>query len=347
MVLNERKLKILQAIINDYIATAEPISSRSIAKKYNIGLSSATIRNEMSDLEELGLIIQPHISSGRIPSDKGYRLYVDNLMRAKALNENERELLLNIVKANINRINNLMQETAKAVALITKYTAIASEPFINAPTIKHIQLAPFDSDSIIMILITDAKVVKYFHIKMPDAPDFYTLSNMSLYLNGCLAGKNIDEINAVEITETLKSLGPEGEYLAQIIDSIINNIAKEMEVEIYTSGAKNILAYPEFSDIDKAKSIFQTLEEKDVLIELLSADRKNRKSEIRIMIGGENSVEQMKECSVVSAGYQIGDKLFGSVGILGPTRMNYARAVSTLRQVEKTINAFLRSLEAP
>ena len=346
MLLNERKLKILQAIINDYIATAEPISSRAIAKKYDIGLSSATIRNEMSDLEELGLIVQPHISSGRIPSDKGYRLYVDNLMSAKALNEDERSFLAGIVKNNINKINNLMQETAKAVSLITKYTTIASEPLINRLTIKHIQLAPFDSDSIIMILITDAKVVKNFHIKMTGAPDYYALSNMSLYLNSFLAGKTADEIDAEEITEALKNLGSEGEYLIQIIDSVINNIAKEMEVEVYTSGAKNILAYPEFSDVDKAKSIFQTLEEKDALIELLCVDKKNHKSEIRILIGGENSVEQMKECSVVSAGYQIGDKLFGSIGVLGPTRMNYARAVSTLHHVEKIINAFLLSLES-
>jgi heat-inducible transcriptional repressor len=169
---------------------------------------------------------------------------------------------------------------------------------------------------------------------------------MSLYLNSFLAGKTADEIDSKEIVEALKNLGSEGEYLIQIIDSVINNIVNEMEVEVYTSGAKNILAYPEFSDIDKAKSIFQTLEEKEALIELLCVDKKNHKNEIRILIGCENSVEQMKECSVVSAGYQIGEKLFGSIGILGPTRMNYARAVSTLHQVEKIINAFLRSLES-
>ena len=343
MIMNERKLKILEAIVLDYIATAEPISSRTVSKKFNIGLSSATIRNEMSDLEEMQLIKQPHVSAGRIPSDKGYRLYVDNLMSRKVLNGEELNFLYEIIGKNIENLDLLMQETAKAISLITNYTTFASEPVIKKMVVRHLQLVPFDTNHLAMVLVTDSKVIRNFQIKVDFDADISTLSNMSLILNHFLEGKSIDNIDIKTIKTKLKSMDTEGNYLLRIFDEIIVNIMSETEIEVFTSGVRNILRFPEFSDLDKAETIFQTLEQKDILVTLLG---KNNDENVSIIIGDENSFEQMKDCSIIRAGYQIGDRLQGAIGLLGPTRMDYSQVVSVLYEIENAIGKVIYSLRS-
>ncbi len=342
MLLSERKLKILQAIINDYIATAEPIGSRTIAKKNDIGLSSATIRNEMSDLEDMGLIIQPHASAGRVPSDKGYRLYVDNLMNRKELSADQTNFLYKLIQENFDNIEYLMQETAKAISFITNYTTIISEPQIIKLIVKHIQLVPYDENSIAMILVTESKMIKNYVIKMQSPPEFDVLSNMSLILNKIVMGKNLVDIDLSLVKNELQTMGEEGQALLKIIDFIWKMVLSESNVEVYTSGVKNILTFPEFSDFNKAKSVFQALEEKDILITLLGKDHTE---DLKIIIGNENSIEQIKDCSLIKAGYKLGDELYGTIGILGPTRMNYAEVVSVLYEIEKNLSQTLRALK--
>ncbi len=341
VMLNDRKLKILEAIINDYILTAEPIGSRTIAKKYNMGISSATIRNEMSDLEEMGFIIQPHASAGRVPSDKGYRLYVDSLMQSRELTQEQIDFINNIIFNNINQIDYLMKETAKAIAFLTNYTTIVSEPSISKTKIKHLQVLPLDENAILLVVITDSKAVKNKILKVKDVPNTDALLMISNILNNKLSNVEPSKINN-ELLEDLKNdLGEYGYMALAIIESILNIVSYEENRQIYTSGVKNILAFPEFSDLDKARALFNALEEKDVLITLLDNDGGES---IKIVIGSENDVEHMQGCSIIKANYNFGDQAHGSIGIIGPTRMDYPQVVAVLNGIVKNINRLLYSI---
>ncbi len=341
MILNERKIKILEAIINDYIKTAEPIGSRTIAKKYELGISSATIRNEMSDLEEMGFIVQPHASSGRVPSDKGYRLYVDTLMKYRELTKEETIFLQQMVLNNINQVDFLMQEIAKSIAVLTKYTTIVSEPIFVKTKIKHIQLVPLDENSIILLLVTDSKAVKNHVINQKCAPNYESLTEMSIMLNKYLIGLTFEDIDEQLARNILEKHREYSDTLINVLDTILNVIKQEDDRQIYTSGVKNILAFPEFSNLDKARALFQTLEEKEMLITLLG---KESGDTIQIVIGSENNMDQMKDCSIIRANYKIGSHNFGNIGIIGPTRMDYVQVVSILNGIIKNINNVLGTL---
>lgn len=344
MILNERKIKILEAIINDYIVTAEPIGSRTIAKKYNLGISSATIRNEMSDLEELGFIMQPHTSAGRVPSDKGYRLYVDRLMNFRELTENESEFLQEIIKTNINHIDYLMQQTAKALSLLTNYTTIVSEPKLKKIKIKHIQLIPFDEKSIVAVMVTDNKIVKNHVINVDKAPNDETLNEISNKLNEYLKNCLPEQIDSTFLDKFISDFGEYGKLVNSVFSAFFEGIKSKNDVHLYTSGFKNILAFPEFSDIEKAKILFQTFEEKDMLITLLGNNSFESNNSIQVLIGNENDMEQMKDCSIIRTDYTVGDGLYGSIGIIGPTRMDYSQVVSILTGIVKSIDIVIKAL---
>lgn len=333
--LNERKLKILEAIINDYIITAEPIGSRTIAKKYDMGISSATIRNEMSDLEDMGFIIQPHASSGRIPSDKGYRLYVDSLMHSHELTEAETAFLKNIVVSNINQIDYLIKETAKAIAIMTNYTTIISEPRLSKTRVKHLQLVSLDENSVLLVIVTNSKAVRNQVLRMPDAPGSDVLAALSNCINRKLADVEIEKMDNKLIEDLRDELGEYGYMAFRIVESILNVVSYEDNRQIYTSGVKNILAFPEFSDLDKARAIFHTLEEKDMLVTLLDS---GGGESIQIVIGSENNIKNMQGCSIIKTSYDIGGQTKGSIGILGPTRMDYPQVVAVLNSIVKNIN---------
>lgn len=340
MELNQRKIRILEAIINDYIATAEPVGSRTIAKKYDLGVSSATIRNEMSDLEELGLIKQTHTSSGRIPSDKGYRLYVDRLMASKELSEEQTEFLRSVVDNNINHIEYLMKQTAKALSMLTNYTTIVTEPKSEKFNIKHIQLVPIDDNSLVAVMVMENRAVKNHFIRAHNVPDTVRLNEMSQVINHIIHSYSFS--NMEDIAAGLINTFPEqGELIRKLIKAIIATAKENESVNFYTSGVNNILGFPEFSDVEKAKNIFMALEEKDMLITLM--DNNNAGDTVHIVIGDENNMEQLKDCSIVRANYHYGSS-YGSIGIIGPTRMDYSKTVSVLNAIVKNINNVLRSL---
>lgn len=330
-------MNILEAIINDYIQTAEPIGSRTIAKKYDFGISSATIRNEMSDLEDMGLIIQPHASAGRIPSDKGYRLYVDRLNQYRELTKEESVYLQQIVRNNIDEIDYLIKETAKVISILTNCTTIVSEPHMEKIVIKHIHLIPLDEEAIMLILLTDNKDVKNRKVTVGISLDYETLINLSIIFNKFLQGVSIEDITNEKLELLRKNLNQYEKIVTPIMVAIFSIIETEENKKIYTSGVKNILEFPEFSDLDKARSLVQTLEEKNVLVNLLG----DSNDQIQIIIGGENSVEQMKDCSLIKTNYMLGDKACGTIGIIGPTRMDYLEVVSILNGIVKNINEVL------
>lgn len=344
MNLNERKIKILEAIVTGYIETGEPIGSRTIAKNYDLGISSATIRNEMSDLEELGLITQLHTSSGRIPSDKGYRLYVDNLMGHRELTEEETNFLQNVIINNINHMDYLMEQTAKALSMLTNYPTIISKPKAEEEKIKHIQLVLLDETSIIAVVVTENKTVKNYIIPVDRHFSMEDLISISTAANSLIEKYSLEEIKNI-IDESEKEILTDAE---QVINKVFYEIFKankeEEDIKVYTSGIKNILDFKEFSNIEKAKPIFQSLEEKQMLVDILSNNSENNDS-IQILIGGENTIEGLKDCSIVKTEYKIAGAT-GTIGIIAPTRMDYAKAVSVLDGIVKNINNVLKSLSS-
>ncbi|MBO8434502.1 MAG: heat-inducible transcription repressor HrcA [Tyzzerella sp.] len=343
MALNERKIKILKAIISDYIATAEPVGSRTLAKKYDLGVSSATIRNEMSDLEDMGFIIQPHTSAGRVPSELGYRLYVDRLMNRSELTLEEQEFLHNVVSRNTNRIDYLMEETAKVLSFLTNYTTVISEPVLKATTLKQIRLMPLDNSSIMLIIVTEGNFVKNHIIRVNQAPSEEELFSVSIKINNILKGHTLEDINENTIIALQKELKEYGGLLSPVLKAVQKTIRSAENVHIHMSGARNILAFPEFSDVSKAKELFRAFEEKNSLVSLL--ENSSKSDDIKILIGNEINIEEMKDCSVITTTYRMGDgKTKGSIGIIGPTRMNYDQVVSVLNEMVKNIENVLKSV---
>ncbi len=328
--LDERKLKILQAIIRNYLETGEPVGSRTISKYTDLNLSSATIRNEMSDLEELGYIIQPHTSSGRIPSDKGYRLYVDMLLKDKVQEvEDMKELLLQ--KAD--RLETILQQVAKLLAVNTHYTTMVSAPQYKK-RVKFIQLTEVEDNQLLCVIVFERNIVKNKIINISTSLNKETLLKLNLVINTFLQGLDLGEINLVVISQMKEQVGDYRDIVNNILDAIMQAVTEEDDVEIYTSGTTNILRYPELSDKDKAADLLYTLEEKKVLSELIVDKMEGEESRgIQVYIGDETTVESMKECAVVTATYEIEEGVYGKVGIIGPKRMDYQKVVSTLQSL--------------
>ena len=342
MNLSVRKIKILEAIINDYIETAEPIGSRTIAKKSGLGISSATIRNEMSDLEDLGLISQPHTSSGRIPSGLGYRLYVDSMMKNRQLSHDEALFLQKMIIDNIYQIEFMMQETARALSRLTRYPAIVSEPRLKKTKIKHVQLVPLDDKSLFLVLVTDTKAVKNQVINVTAVPGYEGLALLSLHLNNALSGLTIREISRELIDKLLLVFGKDAHMLMSILGAISALIQAEDDVRVFTSGVKNILTFPEFADIRKAEDLFQALEDRVSLMEILG---QGSISGIQIDIGEENSIDLLKSCSLIRANYTIDNHSIGCIALIGPMRMDYSQVVSVLSGVLQNMQSVTRALE--
>lgn len=343
MSLSERKVKILQAIINDYIATAEPVGSRTIAKKYDFGLSSATIRNEMSDLEEMGFIIQPHASSGRIPSDLGYRLYVDSLMQQRDLVENEKSFLHGMISENVNQIEYLMEETAKMLSAMTNYTTIISEPIIKSTRLKKIHFMRLDEKNVMIIIAAEGNIVKNHLAKVDYLPSDDELYSISGVVNQCLEGQIMESIELEAIEKLHKNLPGYDELITATLRAMQKTVKSSENLQLHLSGAKNILAFPEFSDVQKAKSLIQTLEDKESLKNLLTSNTVDG-DEVQIYIGNESGIEEMKDCSIITTSYKFADNITGTIGILGPTRMNYSQVVSVLNGMVKNIEGVVKNL---
>ena len=339
MELNNRQLKILQAIIKNYLDTAEPVGSRTISKKYDLGISSATIRNEMSDLEELGFIVQPHTSAGRIPTDKGYRLYVDDLMKYEELNINSIESIKHMLQNKVATVDCLLQEISKILSILTNYPTMTSTSNYKKTSLKYMQLIPLDEKSIIIVIITDGNIVKNHVINVTKIIDKDELNGLSDILNKYLKGLTLEDINLELIQKIKYKMGDSSDILNSILDAINSTIEVADDIEVYTSGATNILNFPEFNDLSRAKNLISTLEEKQMILNMLKGAKNNQSdSNIKISIGGENSFDQIKDCSVITTTYRIGGKEIGSIGIIGPTRMDYARVVSTLNYLVKNID---------
>ncbi|NLK99911.1 MAG: heat-inducible transcription repressor HrcA [Clostridiales bacterium] len=328
--LDDRKLKILEAIIQNYLETGEPVGSRTISKYTDLNLSSATIRNEMSDLEEMGYITQPHTSAGRIPTDKGYRLYVDLLLLDKNQElENMREILID--KAD--RLEHLLQHVAKLLAANTNYATMVTTPQYKKK-VKFIQLTEIDEGQLLAVIVFDKNIVKNKIIKVATSLDKETLLKLNIVLNTFLQGLDLTSINLPIISQMKEQAGEYREIVNDILEAIVQVVSEGDDFKVYTSGATNILRYPELSDIEKASELLYTFEEKKLLSDLIQDRMDDEESRgIQVYIGNETPIEAMKDCSVVTATYEIEEGVYGKVGIIGPKRMDYERVVGTLQNL--------------
>lgn len=336
MQLDERKTKILQAVIRNYLETGEPVGSRTISKYTDLNLSSATIRNEMADLEEMGYILQPHTSAGRIPSDKGYRLYVDAMMAEK-----EREVveMKEMLLERQDKMEMLLKQVAKVVAQNTQYATMISAPQTHSNKVKFIQLSRVDAGQILAVIVVEGNVIKNNILSITEELSDETLLKLNILLNTHLNGLSIGEINLGMISAMKQQAGIHSDIVSEVIDAVAEAIKAEEDLEIYTSGTNNIFKYPELADHDKASELINTFEEKQLLGNLIqNTFSEEDNTGIQVYIGAETPVQSMKDCSVVTATYELGEGMRGTIGIIGPKRMDYDKVIGTLRTLQNQLD---------
>ncbi len=334
--LDDRKMKILQTIIKTYLETGEPVGSRTISKYADLNLSSATIRNEMADLEDLGYIVQPHTSAGRIPSDKGYRWYVDRLMDEK---EQEVTEMKEQMLQKADKMDQLLKQAAKVLAANTNYATMISAPTYNRNKLKFIQLSQVDENQIIAVIVMEGNIIKNKIVTVDEELSNETLLKLNMLLNTNLTGMSIEEINLGMIARLKEQAGIHSEVISDVLDAVANVIQVD-DLEIYTSGATNIFKYPELSDRQSAQEIISAFEEKQQLASIVTqtlADEENKG--IQVYIGNETPVQNMKDCSVVTATYELGEGMQGTIGIVGPKRMDYEHVMKTLKTLMAELDA--------
>ena len=340
MEMDQRKVVILTTIIKNYLETGEPVGSRTISKYSGLNLSSATIRNEMSDLEEMGYIIQPHTSAGRIPSDKGYRFYVDQLMEN---HQHEIDDVKSEMFEKVDKLETTLKQLVKNIASNTNYAAIVSGPTINKNKIKFIQISLVDASRLLLVVMLQGNIVRTATVRIgeEDELDFNTVLSMNMLLNDALDG-----LSGEDLTE-----GRAGQIYARTrhkatMENLVKAIYEMLSIQtgnqqIYTSGATNIFKYPELMEADNASKLISAFEQKDELETLVQdahKDAEESKNPIQVYIGSESPLQNIADCSVVTASYELGNGMKGTIGVIGPKRMDYEKVLEILSRLQSEMD---------
>lgn len=333
MNLDDRKSKILQSIIDDYVATAEPVGSRTIARKFNLGVSPATIRNEMADLEEMGFLEQPHTSAGRIPSDRGYRYYVDCLMESTNVSPGDEDLIHRAFERKKHEVDSLVRETARLLSDTTHLTAVISGPQLRKAHFRDLRLVPMGGDKAVLVYITDSGFIENQVLDLPVEVTMLELQRVSDVLNEQLRGQPVETLSRAAISSLNQELRRYGALLEQTLQFLGQNLEPGEKQRLYLGGTTNMLNQPEFRDVDKVRSLLTLLENDQVVSEVLASGETTDAPIIQI--GEEIKVRELADCSVVSATYRLGDEVIGRVGVIGPKRMEYGRVVGLMNAVTK------------
>jgi len=339
--LDQRKKIILKAVIRNYLETGEPVGSRTISKYTDLNLSSATIRNEMADLEEMGYIVQPHTSAGRIPSDQGYRFYVDTMMEEK-----DREVveLKEMLLERQDKMETLLKQVAKVASQNTQYAAMISAPSTHRNKVKFIQLSRVNPEQLLAVIVVEGNVIKNNIINVAEELSDENLLKLNILLNTHLNGLSMEEINLGIISAMKQQAGVHGSLIGEVIDAVGEAIKADEDLEIYTSGTNNIFRYPELTDNGKASELVGTFEEKQQLGSLIQESlTEDAGTGIQVYIGDEAPIKSMKDCSVVTATYELGEGMKGTIGIVGPKRMDYDKVIGTLRTIQSKLDELYRN----
>lgn len=335
MDLTGRKLKILQAIISDYVSSAEPVGSRTLSKKFDLGISPATIRNEMSDLEEMGYLTHPHTSAGRVPSDKAYRLYVDDLMKKHELTPAEKTVIADRLQANINEFDKTIQHAAKILSEITNLTSFAMTPTKVEDTLNFVNLLPVDRHTVILMIVADSGEVSNTVLKLNVPYTEESLKILSKNMTYTYRGRKLSDVMKSRIISDFES---DIEAMSRLAENIMPDFMKTLEdmlnVHLYMDGLTNIFDIPEYNDIERARSFLTLLDKKeDFMRKIIERD-----NGMIVTIGGENADDMMNDCSLITATYHVDGKMVGKIGVIGPTRMKYGEVTSIVEYLTENLN---------
>lgn len=336
--LDVRKMNILRAIVDDYILTAAPVGSRTLSKREDIELSPATIRNEMSDLTELGFLEQPHTSAGRIPSEKAYRLYVSNIMDRAKLTDDEAEYIKAHLQRRVAEVGDVIKETARMLSGITKYTSIVQMPHLRNARLKHISLIPVTEGSALAVVVTNSGATNSTMLSVPTGISASQLEKISSLMNERLAGYKLVDVQKTLLPMLREEVGEQADSVAEMLGSLSNDMQKR-DYEVV--GAANMLDYPEYSDVSKARSFLSELERGEIFEEVLSD---GSGVEMTVRIGTENDNPELKDCSVITICYRVGGEQVGSMAVIGPTRMDYEKVVAVLKCMSESLGNVLSGM---
>ena len=330
--LDNRKRKILQAIVEEYIDTSEPVSSGSLVKNEELNCSSATIRNEMAELERIGFLEQPHTSAGRIPSEKGYRYYVDKLLREDTLSRKEMEMIRDMLDAKVNSLEDLTKIATTTLSEITHYTTVAVEPNMSNHTIIDIKFILLGSRVLMAVILTDSGIIRESIIKFDEDLNQDQVNDLTYIFKNKLVGKPLEKIK-----------GPIEDYIMseiktgiKVIEKVIDEINKLLDSsKTYIEGANKVVDMPEFKKMDVTKDFLNVLTAKDVIADVLNS---GIAQDINVFIGSESEKEELKNFSIVTFNHLLDGKDIGTIGIIGPTRMDYSKVISVMKYISKKLN---------
>lgn len=335
--LTDRQRMILNAIVDDYIRFAEPVGSRSISKRGDVAFSPATIRNEMADLEELGFLEQPHTSAGRVPSTKGYRYYVDHLIKLNGVEDKDLQQLRSYFTEQMTQMEQVIQHTAMIMSNMTNYTSIVLGPEMFNTSLKHFGLVPLDQSSAVAIVVTNTGHVENRTITIPPELKMEDLEKVVNILNHKLVNVPLARLKAKLYSEVGQELERYVEHCEQAMSVLDSALKNSEEHRVFMSGATNMLTQPEFKDVDKVKTILDLLDETPTIMRMFSS----LPTGIQVRIGTENDHEAISNCSLITATYEADGQPLGTIGILGPTRMEYGKVINLLDVLSKKMNVLL------
>ena len=369
--LNNRKNQILKAVVDDFINTAEPVGSKSLVSKYHFNVSPATIRNEMAELEELGYLEQPHTSAGRIPSDKGYRAYVDHLLRIEDISREEAENIRTYLRENLDEVTGLIKKAAVILSEKTDYTSLVLSPQYKRSFLKQIKMLMIEPGKALVVVVLSAGVVKDRLVRIPDMLDAGQLMQIAAAIEEGLSGMTLDDITLVTVAAAAKQTPLPESLLNQVMYEAYLSIKQADHLELYLDGSHRLLAQPEFQDVRKAHDFLETLNRDGLIagymselkdeeeLQAESADAFYKNAEFKtssdnsriqtepaymVRIGQEITLEALQDCSFITTSYKLGDMVAGKIGVIGPKRMTYGKVISHINFVKMTINDQIRSL---
>ncbi len=341
--LDQRKQKILKAVVDEYVSTAEPVGSHLIAGRHQLGVRSATIRNEMAELSEMGYLRQPHTSAGRIPSDLGYRFYVDRLMDAAVLPYAEAQRARRLLALRTAEVELLLEHTCRILSDLARYTSVASQPKVKEAVVRHVSVVRVGRNKVLAVIVLDNGRAIHGILDVPQESHALDTVKTTNYLRAKLSGSEVSTLSAESFEEDPEAPRDATALAKQIIKLIIDQAEAEEEADIHFGGTSYMMQQPEFKNPERLEAVLSILDQKRALYKLFSSVMG---PEVTVLIGRENPVEEMVECSFVGAKYRIGGKIAGTVGVMGPTRMDYRRAISAVESVARNLETLLNGLSA-
>ncbi|BCR06978.1 heat-inducible transcription repressor HrcA [Desulfuromonas versatilis] len=337
--LNERGRRILEAIIEDHIISAEPVGSRAVTRRHPFGLSPATVRNVMADLEEMGYLVSPHTSAGRVPTDKGYRFYVDSLLQVGPLSELERQRIEKYYRLEGLRVEERLREAGKVLSAISHYTGLVMAPRFTSTVFRHIEFLKLSQGRILVVFVSQSGLVQNKIIEYHEEISQAELEQITNYLNRTLTGLSIQEVKARIFKEMAEEKALYDKLLKRALQLSQEALNEEMGGQLFIEGATNILEQPEFADVERMKRLFRTFEQKGVLMDLL--DRSQRAKGVQIFIGSETENSIIEGCSLITATYSSSRGAIGALGVIGPTRMPYSMVIPIVDYTARLVSQVL------